>query len=142
MQMTHAGAVTFRMTDRRPLFLVVSSSTGVHWVLPRGHIEAGERAEAAALRELREEAGVVGEIVAPLSLQCFEKSGEKVVAQYYLVHAVAETQAMESRTAQWVDGEAALQILSFEEARRALAEGVEWLAQQKSDPTDIDGSAI
>jgi ADP-ribose pyrophosphatase YjhB (NUDIX family) len=142
MQMTHSGAVTFRMTDRRPLFLAVSSSTGVHWVLPRGHIEAGETAEAAALRELREEAGVVGEIVAPLSPQRFEKSGEKVIAQYYLVHAVAETQAMESRRAQWVDGGAALQVLSFEEARRALAEGVEWLAQQKSDPTNIDGSAI
>ena len=142
MKMTHAGAVTFRFTDGRPLFLIVSSSTGAHWVLPRGHIEAGENAEAAALRELCEEAGVVGNIVAPLSLQCFQKSGERVIAQYYLVQAVAEIQAMENRTAQWVDGEDALQVLSFEEARRALGEGAEWLAQQKSDPTDIDGSAI
>jgi len=142
MQMTHAGAVTFRLADRRLLFLVVSSSTGAHWVLPRGHIEAGETAQSAALRELREEAGVVGEIVAPLSPQRFEKSGEKVVAQYYLVHAVAETQAMESRRAQWVDVEAARQLLSFEEARRALGEGAEWLAQQESAPIDIDRSVI
>jgi len=94
------------------------------------------------LRELREEAGVVGNIVAPLSLQCFQKSGERVIAQYYLVQAVAEIQAMENRTAQWVDGEDALQVLSFEEARRALGEGAEWLAQQKSPPTDIDRSTI
>jgi ADP-ribose pyrophosphatase YjhB (NUDIX family) len=36
------------------------------WSLPKGHIEAGETAEQAAVREVQEETGISGEIVAEL----------------------------------------------------------------------------
>lgn len=36
------------------------------WSLPKGHLEAGESAEQAAVREVREETGVEGAIVEPL----------------------------------------------------------------------------
>lgn len=36
------------------------------WSLPKGHIEAGETAEQAALREVEEETGIAGEILAEL----------------------------------------------------------------------------
>jgi ADP-ribose pyrophosphatase YjhB (NUDIX family) len=36
------------------------------WSLPKGHIEAGETAEQAAVREVQEETGIAGEIVAEL----------------------------------------------------------------------------
>jgi ADP-ribose pyrophosphatase YjhB (NUDIX family) len=36
------------------------------WSLPKGHIEVGETAEQAALREVREETGIAGEILAEL----------------------------------------------------------------------------
>ena len=36
------------------------------WSLPKGHIEAGETAEQAAIREVEEETGIAGEIVAEL----------------------------------------------------------------------------
>jgi hypothetical protein len=39
---THAGGVTFRKSGDRTLYLIVSSSDGAHWVLPKGHIEPGE----------------------------------------------------------------------------------------------------
>lgn len=36
------------------------------WDLPKGHLEAGERIEACAAREVAEETGVSGEVVRPL----------------------------------------------------------------------------
>lgn len=36
------------------------------WSLPKGHIEAGETAEQAAVREVEEETGIIGAVVAPL----------------------------------------------------------------------------
>jgi len=36
------------------------------WSLPKGHLEAGETAEQAAIREVQEETGIHGRILAPL----------------------------------------------------------------------------
>lgn len=36
------------------------------WSLPKGHLEEGETAEVAAVREVSEETGIAGRVVAPL----------------------------------------------------------------------------
>lgn len=41
------------------------------WSLPKGHIEPGETAEDAAVREVAEETGVVAEVVAPVGTIAF-----------------------------------------------------------------------
>ncbi|MEN6426366.1 MAG: NUDIX domain-containing protein [Phycisphaerales bacterium] len=120
---THAGNVVFRRSDEGILYLVVSSSDGKHWVLPKGHIHPGESPEAAALRELKEEAGVTGEIVDRLSMCSFEKEAERVVVQYFLVRETGSTQALERRSLRWVNGEHACSLLTFDDARTALQEG-------------------
>ena len=53
---TGAAAVIGRL-DRRGRLL---------WSLPKGHIELGETAEEAAVREVEEETGIIGRVVAPL----------------------------------------------------------------------------
>jgi ADP-ribose pyrophosphatase YjhB (NUDIX family) len=121
--LTHAGTVVFRPSDNRSLYLIVSSSDGANWVLPKGHIEPGESPEAAALRELKEEAGVMGEILDRLSVQHFKKADEEVAVQYFLVRKVGSTEAVEKRTLRWEDEQAAVRLLTFAEARVALLEG-------------------
>jgi 8-oxo-dGTP pyrophosphatase MutT (NUDIX family) len=121
--LTHAGAVVFRSSNNRPLYLVISSSDGANWVLPKGHIEPGESPEAAALRELGEEAGVMGEILERLSVQHFKKVDKEVAVQYFLVPSVGSTEAAEKRTLRWEDEQAAVRLLTFAEARVALLEG-------------------
>lgn len=41
------------------------------WSLPKGHLEQGESAEQAAVREVEEETGIRGEIVGPLGSIAF-----------------------------------------------------------------------
>ena len=53
---TGAAAVIGRL-DRKGRLL---------WSLPKGHIETGETAEEAAVREVEEETGIIGRVVAPL----------------------------------------------------------------------------
>jgi bis(5'-nucleosidyl)-tetraphosphatase len=52
-----AGFVIFRQTPDGPVFLLLDY--GKHWDYPKGHLEAGETAWRAAVRELREETGIV-----------------------------------------------------------------------------------
>ena len=91
--LTHAGCVVFRDDEEKIQYLIATSSTGEHWILPQGHIDPGETPEVAALRELEEETGVVGEIIRPLSIQEFDKGNEKVVVQYYLVRMIRDENA-------------------------------------------------
>ena len=46
--------------------LLISTQSGRRWQLPKGHIEDGETAEQAAVREVREETGVTGRVLATL----------------------------------------------------------------------------
>jgi 8-oxo-dGTP pyrophosphatase MutT (NUDIX family) len=121
--LTHAGAVVIRQADSQILYLIVSSSDGLNWVLPKGHIDPGETPETAALRELEEEAGVVGEIVEPLSARQFKKRDKDATVQYFLVRESGATESIENRIIRWEEEGVALQLLTFEEAKAALLEG-------------------
>lgn len=52
-----ASAALIGRLDRRGRLL---------WSLPKGHLESGETREQAAIREVEEETGIVGTIVAPI----------------------------------------------------------------------------
>ena len=112
----------FRQRDSQVFYLVVSSSDGINWVLPKGHIDPGETPEIAALRELAEEAGVVGEIVAPLAVRQFRKGVKELWVQYFLVRETGATESTENRTIRWEAEAEAPRLLTFAEARAALLE--------------------
>ena len=52
-----AGGVVFRVEQNEPRFLLIRDGYG-HWGFPKGHLERGERADTAALREVMEETGL------------------------------------------------------------------------------------
>ena len=52
-----AGGVVVRVEDNEPRFLLIRDGYG-HWGFPKGHLERGERADTAALREVMEETGL------------------------------------------------------------------------------------
>lgn len=54
-----AGGIVVRRTAGEPLFLIIRDSYQ-NWGFPKGHVEDGEAASAAALREVAEETGLAG----------------------------------------------------------------------------------
>ena len=124
---THAGCVVYRMSEGKALYLVVQSSDDSCWVLPKGHIEPNETVEAAALRELVEEAGIRGEIEHALSVQRFDRPDETVVIQYFLVRLTGTAEAAEERDLRWEPEEAAAALLTFQDTRELLLEGVAFM---------------
>ncbi|MBI4894744.1 MAG: NUDIX domain-containing protein [Candidatus Aenigmarchaeota archaeon] len=53
-----AGFVVFRKDTRGLVYLLLQNSSKFFWDFPKGHISPGEGEEAAARRELMEEAGI------------------------------------------------------------------------------------
>jgi len=63
-----AGGVAHRVDDGRIEVVVIKTSSEGRWQLPKGMIDPGETPEIAALREVREEAGIKCEIIEPLGV--------------------------------------------------------------------------
>jgi 8-oxo-dGTP pyrophosphatase MutT (NUDIX family) len=75
-----AGGVCVRNFRGRPFVAVVEPRAGV-LALPKGHPDGKESSAEAAARELREEAGVVGELVEKLGdiRYWYAREGERVL---------------------------------------------------------------
>ena len=93
-----------------------------HWIFPKGHIEKGESAEDAALRELREEGGVDGAISRLLGVSTFESINEQVTVSYFLVRFARTVPSEELRELRWTSFDEARRLLTFEDARQLLDE--------------------
>lgn len=126
---TSAGGVVFRVDGGRPLFLLIRDSYR-NWGFPKGHVEAGEAPERAALREVEEETGL-----SSLSLRgavktidwYFRFRGRLIhkVCHFYLIESATEhtlPQRAEGITAcRWFPLEDALEMISYGNARDVLA---------------------
>jgi len=112
----------------RPLFLIIRDSYD-NWGFPKGHVEDGERPEAAALREVSEETGL-DSLTMRGSLDTidwyFRFRGRLIhkVCHFYLMETdLADTspQRSEGITAcRWETYEEAAQLVSYANARDVL----------------------
>jgi 8-oxo-dGTP pyrophosphatase MutT (NUDIX family) len=94
------------------------------WALPKGHIDEGERGEATAVREVREETGVEGRSLGKLGdvRYWFNWDGERIfkVVSFFLVRYVRgrlgdlpEAFRHEVAEVRWIPLEDAPQVLSY-----------------------------
>ena len=76
-----AGGMVFRKIDGKVEVLLTQHSGHKGWEFPKGHIEIGESAEDAAIREVEEESGVRAEVLARLgNIEYFYfESGSRVL---------------------------------------------------------------
>lgn len=121
MRMPEAGAIAVRIEGDVPEFLVVTARDNPdHWLFPKGHIDGAEDPEDAAIRELREEAGVEGEFVGRIGTARYEHGGDEIEVTFFLIRAVAQGENAEGRTCRWLPYKEARDLLSFENIRAVL----------------------
>ncbi|HEY0631029.1 MAG TPA: NUDIX domain-containing protein [Thermoleophilaceae bacterium] len=123
-----AGGVTVRNFRGRPFVVAVRVKGGTVLALPKGQIDAGERAVEAAAREVREEAGVTGELVEKLGdvRYWYQRGGERVlkVVSFFLFRyrsGSVRDHDHEVDSAEWVPLEDAPRLLAYK-GEREMAE--------------------
>ena len=102
------------------VLLVSSKKEPGHWIFPKGHVERGESAPQAALRETEEEAGVAGTLLGPLGALEFDWRGKRYLVQYFLIRATSETPKTDGRTKVWLPFDDALDRLTYPDTRQLL----------------------
>jgi 8-oxo-dGTP pyrophosphatase MutT (NUDIX family) len=133
-----AGGVVFRVDEGRQLFLLIQDSYG-NWGFPKGHLERGERADTAALREVMEETGlravsVLGAIDTIEWRFRFRGTLIHKNCQFFLMESSGgetKPQRSEGITAcRWTTIEEAVELIGYENARAVLRRAHEMLASR------------
>ena len=125
---TSAGGVVVRLDQSQPLFLLIRDSYR-NWGFPKGHIEASEPPEAAALREVGEETGLTDLVLRGMIEKIdwhFRFRGQLIhkVCHFFLIQtgeAATSPQHAEGITAcRWVPFDEAESLISYANAREVL----------------------
>lgn len=115
------GAVAYRLDQGEARFLLVTAKGHPdRWIFPKGRIEDGEEAARTALRELREEAGVRANLVAPLDRVKMTTGKGKITVEYFLVSFLDEGTPEPGRERRWLPYAEARALLSHEDIKIVL----------------------
>jgi 8-oxo-dGTP diphosphatase len=132
-----AGCVVYRPDSTGGLLLLLIHDKYGCWTLPKGHLEAGESDQDAALREVLEETGVVGELgalVAHIVYTVRSKRGLERTKQvaFFLLRANsfdARPQTEEGITAaEWFTPDVAVARIGYPQVRDVLAQAITMLS--------------
>jgi 8-oxo-dGTP pyrophosphatase MutT (NUDIX family) len=125
---TSAGGVIYRWYGAVPHVLLIRDAYH-HWGLPKGHLERGETADAAALREVEEETGLARLRLGPRlgTIDWFFRADGRLIhkfCHFFLMESPeGETvpQLEEGITAcRWVPLCDAIREISYDNAREVL----------------------
>lgn len=135
VEQVSAGGVAFREIDGRIEIAIILTNPERRWQLPKGMIDAGESAEQAAVREVREEAGIDTDLIAPLDKTEYwfsaERNGERTrlhkFVHWFLMRyrsGNVEDHDHEVIEARWEAVETALEMLVFKNERDVVEKAV------------------
>lgn len=135
MIQTSAGGVAYRHTENEIEIAIIQMLPELRWQLPKGIIDPGETPEIAALREVREEAGIECEMIAPIEKIEYWFSADRE-GVWTRIHKFVHFFLMEYRSgnvadhdhevaeARWVTPETAFSMLAFESERSVVRTGL------------------
>lgn len=124
--------MAFRNNKRRVEVALISVGPQNRWQLPKGIVDKGESTEAAAVREVREEAGVDTSVVGLIDKTEYwyydKRQGvrfHKFVYFYLLRYESGDVKDHDDEVneARWVELEEAIEILAFDSERKVVEKG-------------------
>jgi 8-oxo-dGTP pyrophosphatase MutT (NUDIX family) len=128
-----ANAAIIGRLDRRGRLL---------WSLPKGHIESGETATQAAVREVAEETGIEGRVLASLGVidYWFVAENRRIhkTVHHFLMEAVGgelSDDDVEVTEVAWVPLDELGALLAYADERRLVGQAAEVLARHGPDET-------
>lgn len=140
MIQTSAGGVAYRHTENEIEIAIIQMLPELRWQLPKGIIDPGETPEIAALREVREEAGIECEMIAPIEKIEYWFSADRE-GVWTRIHKFVHFFLMEYRSgnvadhdhevaeARWVTPETAFSMLAFESERSVVRVGLDMVVK-------------
>src|SRR5215213_10239387 len=135
-----AGGIAFRWRDSEPEIAIVSVRPKLRWQLPKGIVDPGETPQVAAVREVREEAGIETDMLKLIeTIEYWYRSAKygkpvryhKFVHFYLLRYRGGEVtdHDHEVEEARWVRFDEAIQMLDFK-SEREVAEKARKMIQE------------
>jgi 8-oxo-dGTP pyrophosphatase MutT (NUDIX family) len=133
---TSAGGLVVDDQRRAAVIGRLNARGDMLWSFPKGHLEDGETVEDAAVREVSEETGITGRVVAPLGVIDFYFTAEdrrihKTVHHFLLLAEAGEINSDDAEVdeVEWVPLGDLMDRLSYPDERRLLAKVPDLLAE-------------
>lgn len=136
LEQVSAGGVVFRKSDNQTEIVIVMMLPDRRWQLPKGIIDEGETAEESGLREVREEAGVDADLIAPIetieywfvaSWDGIRKRIHKHVHFFLMKYRSGDVAGHDHEVAEarWVEINEAINMLEFESEKKVVEKAAE-----------------
>ncbi len=139
-QQVSAGGVVYRKKSSGVEVAIIKVGPIIRWQLPKGIVDEGETPETAAIREVREETGLIAKIEQPLEkIEYWYVSGGKTrkVRYHKFVHFYlmkyrsgnTDDHDQEVMEARWVPIIDAINMLSFKSERGLVEKAREMVSK-------------
>ncbi|MFH1093783.1 MAG: NUDIX hydrolase [Candidatus Omnitrophota bacterium] len=133
-----AGAVLYRETEGKFQVIIYSRGNSSQWCLPKGKIEKDETRQETAIREVKEETGLDGEIIEHLKdihYSYVDKRRKlnlnKTVHYFLMKYCQGEINTADAGVEEvvWVDIEEAIEKVTFDNEKQTLQRAMRVLRQ-------------
>ena len=143
LEQVSAGGVAFRNDRGKLEIAIVAVNPSLRWQVPKGLIDAGESEEQAAVREVREEAGIDCELLEKIETVEYwyfaTQKGERVryhkFVHFFLLKYLAgetENHDHEIAEARWVSIDEAVRMLAFKSEQETVRKAELLIGNQKT----------